>query len=74
MWNDKKIRENIFMFLRWLSSGIFEKHKLLFSFQITIKLEQDMSHVKQEELDFFIKVGGAFTLSSYVIDTNDTQG
>lgn len=36
--------------------GIFEKHKLLFSFQITIKLEQDQSHVSQEELDFFIKV------------------
>jgi len=37
-------------------TGIFEKHKLLFSFQITIKLEQDLGHVTQEELDFFIKV------------------
>lgn len=36
-------------------TGIFEKHKLLFSFQITIKLEQDQSHVTQEELDFYIK-------------------
>jgi dynein heavy chain len=36
-------------------SGIFEKHKLLFSFQITIKLEQDRKNVRQEELDFFIK-------------------
>ncbi|XP_064612357.1 LOW QUALITY PROTEIN: dynein axonemal heavy chain 10-like [Liolophura sinensis] len=36
-------------------TGIFEKHKLLFSFQITIKLEQDQSKVTQEELDFFIK-------------------
>lgn len=36
--------------------GIFEKHKLLFSFQITIKLEQDRKNVTQEELDFFIKV------------------
>jgi dynein heavy chain len=35
--------------------GIFEKHKLLFSFQITIKLEQDRKNVQQEELDFFIK-------------------
>ena len=35
--------------------GIFEKHKLLFSFQITIKLEQDEDKVKQDELDFFIK-------------------
>ena len=37
-------------------TGIFEKHKLLFSFQITIKLEMDEGRVKQEELDFFIKV------------------
>ncbi|PVD32839.1 hypothetical protein C0Q70_08286 [Pomacea canaliculata] len=36
-------------------TGIFEKHKLLFSFQITIKLEQDQAKVKQDELDFFIK-------------------
>lgn len=36
--------------------GIFEKHKLLFSFQITVKLEQDRKNVTQEELDFFIKV------------------
>lgn len=36
-------------------TGIFERHKLLFSFQITIKLEQDRKNVQQEELDFFIK-------------------
>ena len=35
--------------------GIFEKHKLLFSFQITTKLEQDRQNLVQEELDFFIK-------------------
>ena len=38
-------------------SGIFEKHKLLFSFQICIKLEQDFQNVQQDEIDFFIKVG-----------------
>jgi len=37
-------------------TGIFEKHKLLFSFQITVKLEMDLGHVRQDELDFFIKV------------------
>jgi len=37
-------------------TGIFEKHKLLFSFQINIKLEQDKGEVRQDELDFFIKV------------------
>jgi len=36
--------------------GIFEKHKLLFSFQICVKLEQDAGRVSQEEVDFFIKV------------------
>lgn len=30
---------------------------MLFSFQITIKLEQDQDKVRQDELDFFIKVG-----------------
>ncbi len=37
-------------------TGIFEKHKLLFSFEITIKLEMDQGQLKQDELDFFIKV------------------
>uniref|UniRef100_H2ZL82 Uncharacterized protein n=1 Tax=Ciona savignyi TaxID=51511 RepID=H2ZL82_CIOSA len=36
-------------------TGLFEKHKLLFSFQMTIKLEQDQGHTAQEELDFFYK-------------------
>ncbi|CAH1801914.1 unnamed protein product [Owenia fusiformis] len=36
-------------------TGIFEKHKLLFSLIITIKLEQDLGNVVQDEVDFFIK-------------------
>jgi dynein heavy chain len=36
-------------------TGIFEKHKLLFSFDITIKLEQDRANLTSDELDFFIK-------------------
>lgn len=36
-------------------TGIFEKHKLLFSFQMTARLEQNIEHVSQAELDFFIK-------------------
>ncbi|XP_053669700.1 dynein axonemal heavy chain 10 [Anopheles nili] len=35
--------------------GIFEKHKLLYSFQITIKLEQNKGNLSQAEVDFFIK-------------------
>ena len=49
-------RQLVLMQMSLCSLGIFEEHKLLFSFQITIKLEQDQGHVKQEELDFFIKV------------------
>lgn len=36
-------------------SGIFEKHKLLFSFQIATKLQQSEEKLSQKELDFFIK-------------------
>ncbi|XP_026741363.1 dynein heavy chain 10, axonemal [Trichoplusia ni] len=36
-------------------TGIFERHKLLFSFQMNIKLEQSDDHVNQQQLDFFIK-------------------
>lgn len=36
-------------------TGIFEKHKLLFSFQMTVKLEQNAGNLRQTELDFFIK-------------------
>ncbi|KAI8420263.1 hypothetical protein MSG28_008801 [Choristoneura fumiferana] len=36
-------------------TGIFERHKLLYSFQMDIKLEQSEGNVSQMELDFFIK-------------------
>nr|XP_023024309.1 dynein heavy chain 10, axonemal [Leptinotarsa decemlineata] len=36
-------------------TGIFEKHKLLYSFQMTAKLEQNEKNISQAELDFFIK-------------------
>ncbi|XP_063171723.1 dynein axonemal heavy chain 10 [Candoia aspera] len=36
-------------------TGLFEKHKLLFSFNMTIKIEQADHRVPQEELDFFLK-------------------
>jgi len=35
--------------------GIFERHKLLFSFQITVKLQMSTNQVTKSELDFFIK-------------------
>ncbi|XP_030074215.1 dynein axonemal heavy chain 10 [Microcaecilia unicolor] len=36
-------------------TGLFEKHKLLYSFNMTIKIEQAYGRVPQEELDFFLK-------------------
>uniref|UniRef100_A0A8D2LCC4 Dynein axonemal heavy chain 10 n=1 Tax=Varanus komodoensis TaxID=61221 RepID=A0A8D2LCC4_VARKO len=36
-------------------TGLFEKHKLLFSFTMTIKIEQADHRVPQDELDFFLK-------------------
>uniref|UniRef100_A0A3P8UAE7 Dynein axonemal heavy chain 10 n=1 Tax=Amphiprion percula TaxID=161767 RepID=A0A3P8UAE7_AMPPE len=36
-------------------TGLFERHKLLFSFNMTIKIEQAEERVPQEELEFFIK-------------------
>lgn len=41
-------------------TGIFEKHKLLFSFQICTRIDQDIDLIKQSELEFFIK--GSVTL------------
>ena len=35
--------------------GLFEVHKLLFSFQMTIKIQEVESTLNREELDFFIK-------------------
>uniref|UniRef100_A0AAV2KWR9 AAA+ ATPase domain-containing protein n=1 Tax=Knipowitschia caucasica TaxID=637954 RepID=A0AAV2KWR9_KNICA len=36
-------------------TGLFERDKLLFSFNMTVKMEQAEEHVPQDELDFFIK-------------------
>jgi len=46
-------------------TGIFERHKLLFSFQIAIKLQMDDGLVLQEELEFFIKGSIALTKSEH---------
>ncbi|KAI8122976.1 axonemal, Dynein heavy chain 10 [Lucilia cuprina] len=48
----KTLTENIYCYG---CTGIFEKHKLLFSFQIATKLALRDSILSQAELDFFIK-------------------
>lgn len=39
-----------------LCLGLFEIHKLLFSFAMTTKIQEVESTLSHEELDFFIKV------------------
>ena len=39
----------------YASTGLFEKHKLLFSFQMTCKLQEGEGEMDHSELDFFIK-------------------
>uniref|UniRef100_A0A8C3JB17 Dynein axonemal heavy chain 10 n=1 Tax=Calidris pygmaea TaxID=425635 RepID=A0A8C3JB17_9CHAR len=36
-------------------TGLFERHKLLFSFNMTVKIEQADGRVPQDELEFFLK-------------------
>ena len=36
-------------------TGLFEKHKLLYSFQMTVQIELNEGRVNQDELNFFIK-------------------
>ena len=53
------------MYVFFLSqTGLFERHKLLFSFQMTIKIMQSDNKLNQEELDFFIKGNIALEKSS----------
>lgn len=47
-----KMKKNIY---DYGCMGIFERHKLLFSFQMASKLQQANGSLKQNELDFFIK-------------------
>lgn len=45
-------------------TGIFEKHKLLYSLQMTTKLELSEGKLKQSELDFFLKGSVALVKST----------
>ena len=36
-------------------TGLFECHKLLFSFAMTVRIQEVESHLNRDELDFFIK-------------------
>lgn len=51
-------------------TGIFERHKLLFSLQICVRIEQSLGNVRQEQLDFFIK--GSVALEKSII-SNPTR-
>ncbi|XP_058981464.1 dynein axonemal heavy chain 10-like [Musca domestica] len=56
----KTLTENVYCYG---CTGIFERHKLLFSFQIATKLAQREGQLSQAELDFFIKGSVSLTKS-----------
>ncbi|KAH8358423.1 hypothetical protein KR093_000053 [Drosophila rubida] len=56
----KTLTENVYSYG---CTGIFERHKLLFSFQIATKLAQRDGILSQQEIDFFIKGSIALTKS-----------
>jgi len=47
-------------------TGIFERHKLLFSLQICVRIERSVDNVNQKQLDFFIKGSMALEKSPQV--------
>ena len=55
------MRINWFLFL---FSGLFERHKILFSFQMTISIMKADNKINPDELDFFIKGNIALEKSS----------
>lgn len=50
-------------------TGIFERHKLLFSLQICMRIERSVGNVNQKQLDFFIKGSMALEKSPQVNPT-----
>lgn len=51
-------------------TGIFETHKLLFSFQICTRLQQNKEKLAQRELDFFVKGSIALEKSAKINPTD----
>ena len=54
-YNIDKYLADLIIWVYCIFLGLFERHKLLFSFNMTVKIEQAEGRVPQEELDFFIK-------------------
>lgn len=48
---------------------MFEVHKLLFSFAMTVKIQEVESELDHEELDFFIKVLGLYVETWFLSKT-----
>lgn len=53
--------------------GLFEVHKLLFSFAMTTKIQEVESELNREELDFFIKVKLSWTAKVTIQIWGDTD-
>ena len=51
-----KIKETLkYAVYNYACTGLFERHKLMFSFQMTIKLLEAEGHIVNSELNFFLK-------------------
>ena len=50
-----------------ICTGLFEQHKLLFSFSMTVKIQEVEESLNRDELDFFMKVNITHSLHSIYI-------
>ena len=50
------------MYVCVIYAGLFEQHKLLFSFSMTVKIQEVEESLNRDELDFFMKVGQTHNL------------
>ena len=54
--------------LRCVNAGLFEQHKLLFSFSMTVKIQEVEDSLDRDELDFFMKVRYTIHLTCQLTD------
>lgn len=66
----KKIKQKdngscYFILLRFTCRGLFERHKLLFSFQMCSKILEAAGKLNMDEYNFFLR-GGVVSAATYV--------
>lgn len=56
------------MYVCVIYAGLFEQHKLLFSFSMTVKIQEVEESLNRDELDFFMKVRQTHNLCCQLTD------